>query len=242
LRKLLSILVALLGWAASLSIMWSQPAYAQSFLAIQKQPVVVRKHFCEPPPPVATGDRWSMDDSGNTFWSFTIKPVLDCDVISLVQFGNAWRAQVSVKSASVRIGLLMDIYLGEHPTAGEVEHQEGYALICERFYKNAEPTLKSVWEAVVPEKISATGPDADTAVKNAIAKATNGLAFSYFMNSSFRAQRVGRAYDMVCAQTSNRLGEAVNLAFFIAEKNQGAFNKSMKQKVPLRTRPPALSG
>ena len=132
----------------------------------------------------------------------------------------------------------MDIYLGEHPTAGQIEQQEGYALICERFYKDAEPTLKTVSEGVFTQKISANGPDADAAVRNAVAKATDSLAFNYFMNSGFRAQRVGRAYDLVRSQSRYGLGEAVGLAFRIADKNQGAFNKSAKEQkaAPLRSR------
>jgi hypothetical protein len=207
-----------------------EPVQAQSFLAIQKVPVIVRKHFTAAPPPVATGDRWSMDDSGDTFWSFTIKPVLDGDVVSLGQIGSTWIAQVSIKRATVRVGLLMDIYLGEHPSNSAIEHQEGYALICQRLYKEAEATVKVVSERVFFEKSSASGPDADTAVKNAVAKATDGLAYTYFMNSSYKAMRVGRAYDLVCAKTTDNLGQAVDRAFRVAELNPGVFNKSSKQK------------
>jgi hypothetical protein len=229
---LTSIVVALLGWAASLLIVWVQPVQAQSFIAIQKQPVIIRKHFSDPPPPVPTGDIWSTNDSGNAFWSFTIKPALDYDVTSLEQFGRVWRAEIAVKSATVKLGFLMDIFLGEHPSPSEIERQEGYALICQRYYNQVESTVKAVFENEVANKISAEGPDPDTALKNAVSKASSGLAYSYYMNSGYKALRVGRAYDLICSLTNFPLPAAINRAFELATLRPSAFNSPLKKKRP----------
>jgi hypothetical protein len=124
----------------------------------------------------------------------------------------------------------MDVYLGEHPSTSNIEHQEGYVLICERFYKEAEPAVLQVTERMLREKFSGRGRDADAALKAAIAKATDGLLYGYFMNTSNKALRVSRAFDLVSSvQKDKSLVAQVVQAFTVADLNQGMFNSSSKK-------------
>jgi len=225
----------MLCWAPVLTTLFAQAAHAQSFIAIQKVSPVVRKHFTAVPPPTATGDRWGMDDGHTTFWSYTVKPVLGADVLSLEPVGSVWNACIQVKRATVRVGLVMDIYLGEHPTPGDIERHEGYALICQRLYKDSEAATQTAANQLFAQKISARGPTAEGAVQNALTKAVLGFESSYFMNSGNKAQRLSRAYDLVCAQaTVTELTAAVNESFRIIELNPGIFNKPRSAQRPPR--------
>jgi len=204
----------------------AQPARSQSFVAVQKVPLILRKHFCKAPPPTATGDFWGMADDQTTFWAFTIKPTLGANALSLEQMGKSWNAQIQVTSACCKIGLIMDIYLGEHKTASDSERQAAYALICQSLYKNSESTAQEVANRIFAQKFSADGPDAESALNNAMNKAVKSFEYRYFLNCGNTAQRVARAYDLVCAQkTVPKLSAAIALSFRVAELNPSMFNK-----------------
>jgi hypothetical protein len=228
--------VALLGWLFSLSGQLHEAAQAQSFLAVQKQPPVIRKHFMATTPPQATGDHWSSNDRDTAFWSFTFRSDVDGDVVSAGQVGAGWRAKVFIKRATVKLGLLMDIFLGEHPSPSEIERGEAYAMICERIYKDAGSTVDALTESLYAYAIESEGSDREKAVSRALTKAKLTFDICYFYNANLKAQRVTRAFDFVSSRSKVSLAQAVDQAFVLADKYPQYFNKR-----PRRPRP-AVSG
>jgi hypothetical protein len=210
------------------------PAQAQSFIAITKEPLIVQEHFSDAPEK-DLGPGWASDDGGNTYWSFTCEPVLDGDIKSEGMWGNEYSVEMSLKRATIKVGLSIQIFLGEHPTPAQIGQQESYASICKRLYANAEDTAQTLSIEAFSDPITARGANREEAVNKLLSRASAGYVSRYFVNTAHLAQRVGRAYDLISTRTTLSPERVVSEAFELANKKPFHFNRPMRRRALLRT-------
>jgi hypothetical protein len=179
----------------------------------EAEPVVVEKspaQIIERQIPTPTkGDPERIKNFGKTKWTFHCLTKFD-----YVQDGRntATHATLRITRAHMRLTLPVEIITYTHPDKSVLEHENGHVRICKSLYESAEKIGQTACAAVIGKTYEADAESYQSAVQNALNKASDEVCNVYTAQTADIVQRVSDRYDSYY-NAGDTVGDALEKAY-----------------------------
>lgn len=201
-RPLAATAVLLLVFAAA----WGKDADP---ISVQRIPATISSHAYDPDHPPAQIPATEPDEAGVTVSDFACVAEVGGQVRDQSRKDNEILVRVQVDSIHITLKLNIAEWVSKSAPERKIwAHEDGHRMIALHFYMHASDVAMGIAHEMMGRAIVGSGPDADSAAKNALTAAAQEIDANYMIQVRDLSERVQEAYDRITAHGTNSVDEA----------------------------------
>jgi hypothetical protein len=161
-------------------------------------------------------DKFNGRPSANTYWWFHCQPTFKYDI---VKSGHPKEVAIKITHVTMKVGLTIKQVLPQKYTPAIVEHEDGHALICRRFYEQAEQIAEQSAQQALGKIFVGGADDRAEALSTALDEAAKWASAVYNERTGERCTAISEQYDKLTRHGDNKkitVKDALEKAFAAA--------------------------
>ena len=176
-------------------------------VTVQRAQATVSTHTYDPAHPPPQMPATQPDEAGVTVSEFSCVALVGGQITDHAD--TASDARVTVKVAAVHIDLKLNIAEWMDALAPQKiwAHEDGHRDIALLFYRRSDLVAASIAHAWIGKSLTASGPDAKSAAKQAVTQAAQKITDDYMIQVRDQSELVQEAYDRITAHGTNDVDE-----------------------------------
>ncbi len=176
-------------------------------VTIQRLDAAVSTHSYDPAHPPRQMPATQPDEAGVTVADFSCVAQVSGQIVDRSQIADD--ARVTVKIAAIHITLKLQIaeWMDQLAPVKIWAHENGHRDIALHFYRGSDLVAASIARAWIGKTLTASGPDAKSAAREAVTEAAQKITDDYMIQVRDRSELVQEAYDRITAHGTNDVDE-----------------------------------
>ena len=190
-------------------------------VTVDRNPAAVSMHTYDPAHPPPQMPATQPDEAGVTVSEFSCVALVSGQITDHAESAND--ARVTVKMAAVHITLKLKIaeWMDQLAPQKIWAHEDGHRDIALHFYRRAHLVAASIARTWIGKTLTASGPDAKSAAKEAVTEAARKITDDYMIQVRDQSELVQEAYDRITAHGTNDVDEYDAIQQALAEVGKG---------------------
>jgi hypothetical protein len=176
-------------------------------VTVEHVAAAISTHTYNPAKPPRQMPATQPDEAGVTVSDFSCITHVSGQITDQAQVADD--ATVTVKMAAIHITLKLKIaeWMDELAPQKIWAHENGHRDIALHFYRHADVVAVSIARTWIGKTVTASGPDAKSAAKEAVTQAAQKITDDYMIQVRDQSELVQEAYDRITAHGTNDVDE-----------------------------------
>jgi len=186
-------------------------------LSIRITPVTIDKHTYDPDHPDPRMPTTNPDEAGVTVSEYGCVAEVSGQITRTTQKDSDATVAVRVDSIHIVLKLNVTEWMSQIAPQKIWYHEDGHRKIAQHFYDHADEVAAIIAHGWMGQSLSASGPDAKSAAKEAVTEIAQKITAAYMAQVRDQSELVQEAYDRITAHGTNNIDESDAIKQALAE-------------------------